>query len=95
MIGVDKIDDIGRLGRSGASVSPVARDTEVPGPTMRKYLRQERFPVPKAAGAPCSLTAGSRGSGAPATGRGTPPCQARLRLRQVHPEGNRQVCAGA
>lgn len=33
MIGVDKIDDIRRLGRSGASVASIARDTGVSEPT--------------------------------------------------------------
>ena len=40
MIGVDKIDDIRRLGRSGASVASIARDTGVSEPTVRKYLRE-------------------------------------------------------
>ena len=35
MIGVDKIDDIRRLGRSGASVASIARDTGVSEPTVR------------------------------------------------------------
>ena len=40
MIGVDKIDDIRRLGRDGASVASIARDTGVSEPTVRKYLRE-------------------------------------------------------
>ena len=40
MIGVDKIDDIRRLGRSGATVASIARDTGVSEPTVRKYLRE-------------------------------------------------------
>lgn len=40
MIGVDKIDDIRRLGRSGASVASISRDTGVSEPTVRKYLRE-------------------------------------------------------
>ena len=40
MIGVDKIDDIRRLGRGGASVASIARDTGVSEPTVRKYLRE-------------------------------------------------------
>lgn len=40
MIGVDKIDDIRRLGRSGASVASIARDTGVSEPTVRRYLRE-------------------------------------------------------
>ena len=39
MIGADKIDDIRRLGRGGASVASIARDTGVSEPTARKYLR--------------------------------------------------------
>lgn len=49
MIGVDKFDDIRRLGRSGASVASIARDTGVSEPTVRKHLREpdlsERPPV--------------------------------------------------
>ncbi len=49
MIGVDRIDDARRLGRSGASVASIARDTGVSEPTVRKYLREpdlsERPPV--------------------------------------------------
>ena len=57
MIGVDKIDDIRRLGRSGASVASIARDTGVSEPTVRKYLREpdlsERPPaVGRAPGSP-------------------------------------------
>ena len=40
MIGVDKIDDIRRLGRGGASVASISRDTGVSEPTVRKYLRE-------------------------------------------------------
>ena len=40
MIGVDKIDDIRKLGRSGASIASIARDTGVSEPTVRKYLRE-------------------------------------------------------
>lgn len=40
MIGVDKIDDIRRLGRNGATVASIARDTGVSEPTVRKYLRE-------------------------------------------------------
>lgn len=40
MIGVDKIDDIRKLGRSGASVASIARDTGVSEPTVRGYLRE-------------------------------------------------------
>ena len=40
MIGVDKIDDIRRLGRNGASVASISRDTGVSEPTVRKYLRE-------------------------------------------------------
>lgn len=40
MIGVDKIDDIRKLGRAGASVASIARDTGVSEPTVRKYLRK-------------------------------------------------------
>ena len=41
MIGVDKIDDIRRLGRNGASVASISRDTGVSEPTVRKYLREQ------------------------------------------------------
>ena len=40
MIGVHKIEDIRRLGRVGASVASIARDTGVSEPTVRKYLRE-------------------------------------------------------
>ena len=40
MIGVDKIDDIRRLGRGGASVASISRDTGVSEPTVRKCLRE-------------------------------------------------------
>ena len=40
MIGVDKIDDIRRLGRNGATVASIARDTGVSEPTVRKYLKE-------------------------------------------------------
>ena len=40
MIGVDRIDDIGRLGRGGASVASISRGTGVSEPTVRKYLRE-------------------------------------------------------
>lgn len=43
MIGVDKIDDIRRLGRGGATVASIARDTGVSEPTVRKYLREADF----------------------------------------------------
>ncbi len=43
MIGVDKIDDIRRLGRGGASVASIARDTGISEPTVRKYLREADF----------------------------------------------------
>ena len=43
MIGVDKIDDIRRLGRGGASVASIARDTGVSEPTVRKYLIPSTF----------------------------------------------------
>lgn len=39
MIGVDKIEDIRRRGRDGASVASIARDTGVSESTVRKYLR--------------------------------------------------------
>lgn len=39
MIGVDKIDDIRRLGRAGATVASIARATGVSEPTVRKYLK--------------------------------------------------------
>ena len=39
MIGVDKIEDIRKRGRAGASVASIARDTGVSEPTVRKYLR--------------------------------------------------------
>lgn len=49
MIGVDRIDDVRRLGRSGASVASIARDTGVSEPTVRECLREpdlsERPPV--------------------------------------------------
>ena len=49
MIGAARIDDIGRLGRGGASVASIARGTGVSEPTVRKYLRgadfSERPPV--------------------------------------------------
>ncbi|WP_204212603.1 IS21 family transposase [Collinsella sp. An271] len=35
-----KIEDIRRLGRGGASVASIARDTGVSEPTVRKYLRE-------------------------------------------------------
>ena len=68
MVGAGKTNDIGRLGRSGASVAPVARDTEVPGPTVRKCLGKpglsERPPeVGRAVGSPslgpCAAPVGS------------------------------------
>ena len=34
MIGVDKIDDIRKLGRNGATVASIARDTGVSEPTV-------------------------------------------------------------
>ena len=40
MIGAARIDDIGRLGRGGASVASIARDTGVSEPTAGKYLRE-------------------------------------------------------
>lgn len=40
MIGADKIDDIRRLGRGGASVASIARDTGVSEPTAGKCLRE-------------------------------------------------------
>lgn len=43
MIGMDKIDDTRRLGRSGASVASIARDTGVSEPTVRKYLKKAGF----------------------------------------------------
>lgn len=47
---MDKIDDIRRLGRRGASVASIARDTGVSEPTVRRYLREadlsERPPSP-------------------------------------------------
>lgn len=43
MIGVDKIDDIRRPGRGGASVASIARDAGVSEPTVRKYLREADF----------------------------------------------------
>lgn len=39
MIGVDKIDDIRKLGRGGASIASIARDVGVSEPTVRKSLR--------------------------------------------------------
>ena len=39
MIGVDKIDDIRKLGRGGASVASISRDAGVSEPTVRKRLR--------------------------------------------------------
>ena len=49
MVGVDKIDDIRRLGRGGASVASIARDTGVSEPTAGKHLREtdlsERTPA--------------------------------------------------
>lgn len=39
MVGVDKIDDIRKLGRGGASVASIARGTGVSEPTVGKYLR--------------------------------------------------------
>ena len=39
MIGVDKIDDIRKLGRGGASIASTARDAGVSEPTVRKRLR--------------------------------------------------------
>lgn len=44
MISVDKIDDIRRLGRGGASIASIARDTGVSEPTVRKYLREPDLP---------------------------------------------------
>lgn len=41
MIGVDKIEDIRRLGRRGEPVAAIARATGVSEPTVRKYLRAE------------------------------------------------------
>ena len=37
---VDKADDARKLGRHGASVASVARDTGVSEPTVRRYLRE-------------------------------------------------------
>ena len=37
---MDKIDDIRRLGRNGATVASIARDTGVSEPTVRKCLRE-------------------------------------------------------
>ena len=39
MIGVDKINDIRKLGRNGATVASIARDTGVSEHSVRKYLR--------------------------------------------------------
>lgn len=39
MIGVDKIEDIRKRGRDGASVASIARGIGVSEPTARKYLR--------------------------------------------------------
>lgn len=53
MIGVDKIDDIRRLGRGGASIASIARDTGVSEPTVRKYLRESDLPErPPSSGGP-------------------------------------------
>lgn len=56
MIGVDKIDDIRRLGRNGASVASISRDTGVSEPTVRKYLREQDLSErpPEIGGAPRS-----------------------------------------
>ena len=56
MIGVDKIDDIRRLGRNGASVASISRDTGVSEPTVRKYLREQDLSErpPEIGGAPGS-----------------------------------------
>lgn len=43
MVGADEIDDIRRLGRSGASAASIARDTGVSEPTVRKRLREADF----------------------------------------------------
>lgn len=43
MIGADKIDDIRRLGRGGASAASIARDTGVSEPTVRKHLGRADF----------------------------------------------------
>ena len=40
MIGANEIDDIRRLGRGGASVASISRDTGVSEPTVRKCLRE-------------------------------------------------------
>lgn len=58
MIGVDKIDDIRRLGRAGATVASIARATGVSEPTVRKYLKGggPLGAAPGAGGAPGSPT---------------------------------------
>lgn len=43
MVSADEIDDIRRLGRSGASAASIARDTGVSEPTVRKRLREADF----------------------------------------------------
>jgi transposase len=39
MIGVDKVEDIRKMGRRGATVAEISRETGVSEPTVRKYLR--------------------------------------------------------
>ena len=56
---MDKIDDIRRLGRNGASVASISWDTGVSEPTVRKHLARagppERPPeIGGAPGSPCS-----------------------------------------
>ena len=43
MIGVDKVQDIRRMGRRGDSVAAISRATGVSEPTVRKYLAREDF----------------------------------------------------
>lgn len=73
MIGVDRIDGIGKLGRAGASVSSIARDTGVSEPTARKYPQvPDLSERPPAAGrVPGPPSAGAlRGAGGLVAARG-------------------------
>lgn len=61
---MDKIDDIRKLGRSGASGSSIARDTGVSEPTARKCLREPDLSErPPSSGGPPSRPCPGRSRG--------------------------------
>ena len=95
MIGVDRIDDVRRLGRSGASVASIARDTGVSEPTVRECLREpdlsERPPVVGRAPGVAPARA-VRGAGGLVAARGQAPLVQTAPHRE---EGVRQADGGS